>query len=197
MKSIVIVSAGLGVPSTTRLLADRFVAEAQAQVPDANVEIVELRDFAHPIIDAMISHFPSPELAEVIAKVTNADALVAITPTYNAAYSGLFKSFFDILEPGSIAGMPIAIAATGGSERHSLVPEHSLRPLFSHARAVTAPTSVYAATGDFGADTHLDDRIRRATSELVLLMKSVNRTKASEASLSSAPFSELLAGGDA
>lgn len=192
MKSIVIVSAGLGEPSTTRLLADRFVSEAHRKIPDARVEIIELRSLAHPIIDAMLTQTSSPELAEAVRKVTNADGLVAITPTYNAAYSGLFKSFFDILEPGSIAGVPIVIAATGGSERHSLVPDHSLRPLFSHARAVTAPTSVYAARSDFESDTELNDRIGRATSELVLLMESVNRGKASAASLPVPPPSRPI-----
>lgn len=192
MKSIVIVSAGLGEPSTTRLLADRFVSEARRKILDARVEIIELRSLAHPIMDAMLTRSSTPELLDAVDRVTNADGLVAITPTYNAAYSGLFKSFFDILEPGSIAGVPIVIAATGGSERHSLVPDHSLRPLFSHARAVTAPTSVYAARSDFESDTELNDRIGRATSELVLLMKSVNRGKASAASLPVPPPSRPI-----
>ena len=80
MKSIVIVSAGLGEPSTTRLLADRFVSEAHRKIPDARVEIIELRSLAHPIIDAMLTQTSSPELAEAVRKVTNADGLVAITP---------------------------------------------------------------------------------------------------------------------
>lgn len=192
MKSIVIVSAGLGEPSTTRLLADRFVDQAKVKAPEASIEIIELRALAHPIMDAMLTREFSAELADAVARVTTADGLIAITPTYNAAYSGLFKSFFDILEPGSIAGVPIVIAATGGSERHSLVPDHSLRPLFAHARAVTAPTSVYAARSDFETDTELNDRIGRATSELVLLMESVNRGQASAASLPVPPPSRPI-----
>ena len=80
-----------------------------------------------------------------------ADALIAVTPLYSGSYNGLFKSFFDVLDPGALAGKTVLIAATGGTARHSLALEHAIRPLFSYLRAVTVPTAVFAATEDWGA----------------------------------------------
>ncbi|WP_181008696.1 NAD(P)H-dependent oxidoreductase, partial [Streptomyces sp. SM12] len=82
--------------------------------------------------------------------VTSADALIAVTPVYNASYSGLFKSFFDLVDPTALAGTPVIVAATGGTPRHSLVLDHAMRPLFGYLRALTVPTGVYAATADWG-----------------------------------------------
>ena len=36
--------------------------------------------------------------------MTGADGLIAVTPVFSASYSGLFKSFFDVLEPDAIRG---------------------------------------------------------------------------------------------
>jgi FMN reductase len=72
--------------------------------------------------------------------------VIAVTPIFSASYSGLFKTFFDVLERGALAGKPVLIAATGGSERHSLALEHAVRPLFAYLRAVVVPTAVYAAS---------------------------------------------------
>ena len=83
--------------------------------------------------------------------------------SFNASFSGLFKSFFDVLPPESLSDMPVLIGATGGTERHSLVLEHSLRPMFSYLQAIVSPTGVYAATEDFGAGqgTALGQRIAK------------------------------------
>ena len=78
---------------------------------------------------------------------------MVVTPVFAASYSGLFKMFFDVLEPGPLAGTPVLLAATAGTARHSLVLDHALRPLFSHLRAVVVPTGVFAASEDFGAPT--------------------------------------------
>ena len=101
--------------------------------------------------------------------MTHADALVAVTPIFSASYSGLFKTFFDVLETDALAGKPTLVAATAGTARHSLALEHALRPLFSYLRAVVVPTAVFAATEDFGgtADGRLDERVDRAAGELV------------------------------
>ncbi|MGW1617237.1 NAD(P)H-dependent oxidoreductase, partial [Streptomyces sp. NPDC002285] len=88
---------------------------------------------------------------------------------FSASYSGLFKSFFDVLDPDALTGRPVLIAATGGTARHSLVLDHALRPLFTHLRAVVVPTSVYAASQDWGTEV-LDARIERAAGELARLM---------------------------
>ncbi|MFE1751044.1 CE1759 family FMN reductase [Streptomyces anandii] len=170
---LVVVSAGLGVPSSTRLLADRLAAATAERVPSgAEVRVIELRDLAVEIAHNLTSGFPGPALADALDAVAEADALVVVTPVFSASYSGLFKSFFDVLgarDQDALAGKPVLIAATGGTARHSLVLDHALRPLFAYLRAVVVPTGVYAASEDWGAEG-LPDRIERAAAELAALV---------------------------
>ncbi|SED18406.1 FMN reductase [Streptomyces sp. 2131.1] len=173
---IVAVSAGLSNPSSTRLLADRLAAATREQLEAAqdravDVRVIELRDLAVDIAGHLVSGFPSAALEDALAAVTGADGLIAVTPVFTASYSGLFKSFFDLVENTALTGKPVLVAATGGTPRHSLVLEHAMRPLFAYLRAVTLPTSVYAASEDWGAagDAYADGlpaRIRRAGGEL-------------------------------
>ena len=165
---LVVVSAGLSVPSSTRLLGDRLAA-AVGQRTAVDVQVVELRDLAVEIAHNFTNGFPGRKLADAIEAVTSADGLIVVTPVFSASYSGLFKSFFDVLDKDSLAGRPVLIAATGGTARHSLVLEHALRPLFAYLRAVVVPTGVYAASEDWGA-AGLDGRIERAAGELAGLM---------------------------
>ncbi|CAM5227230.1 FMN reductase [Streptomyces violaceorubidus] len=166
---LVVVSAGLSVPSSTRLLADRLAAAAApaATAPEpapADVRVVELRDLAVEIAHTFTNGFPAPALADAFAEVAAADGLIVVTPVFSASYSGLFKSFFDALsvtDEDALAGKPVLIAATGGTARHCLVLDHALRPLFAYLKAVVVPTGVYAASEDWGAEG-LDARIERA-----------------------------------
>jgi FMN reductase len=131
--------------------------------------MIELRDLAQQLTEHMLTGFPGPELSEAIDAVRGADGVIVVTPVFAASYSGLFKTFFDVLEEGLLDGKPVLIAATAGTARHSLVLEFALRPLFSYLHAVVVPTGVFAATDDFG-DDGLDRRIARAAGELVGLM---------------------------
>ena len=169
MTAIVVISAGLGVPSSTRLLADRLAAATVASVDDLEVVTVELREVAHELTDHLLTGFPGQALAAAIDTVRRADGLIVVTPVFSASYSGLFKTFFDVLEEGTLDGKPVLVAATAGTARHSLVIEHALRPLFSYLHAVVVPTGVFAATEDFG-NRGLDARIARAAGELSALM---------------------------
>ncbi len=170
MTSLVVVSAGLSVPSSTRLLADRLAAATAELVDELAVTNIELRDLAHPLTDHLLTGFPDEALATAIDAVRRADALIVVTPVFSASYSGLFKTFFDVLEEGTLDGKPVLVAATAGTARHSLVLEHALRPLFSYLRAVVVPTGVFAATEDFGNDSGLQTRIARAAGELSALL---------------------------
>jgi FMN reductase len=172
--SVVVVTSGLSEPSSTRLLADLLGGAIESALPEAEVEVVELRPLAHVITDALLTGFPSGELARVFEKLAKADAVVAVTPVFSASYSGLFKTFFDVLERGTLDGTPVLVAATAGTARHSLVLEHALRPLFSYLHAVVVPTGVFAASEDWGsgdADGALRSRVDRAVGELVALVK--------------------------
>ena len=176
MKRIVVVTAGLSVPSSTRLLADLLGDAAQRAVEargvEAEVEFVELRPLAHALADHLLTGFPSGELAAAIEKVHRADGLVVVTPVFSASYSGLFKTFFDVLELGVLDGKPVVVAATAGTARHSLVLDHALRPLFSYLHAVVMPTGVFAASEDFGStvDGDLQKRVDRAAGELATMV---------------------------
>ncbi|MEU9214317.1 FMN reductase [Streptomyces sp. NPDC048415] len=199
---LVVVSAGLSVPSSTRLLADRLAA-ATVRDTSADVQVVELRDLAVEIAHNLTNGFPGPALAAAIDAVTSADGLIVVTPVFSASYSGLFKSFFDVVSAGdkdALAGKPVLVGATGGTGRHSLVLEHALRPLFAYLRAVVVPTAVYAASEDWGAEG-LAERIGRAAGELAGLMSGgVGRTGGHRAGSSGAgaggdvvPFEQRLA----
>jgi FMN reductase len=176
VRRIAVVTAGLSEPSSTRLLAD-LLAEAtrDALAPErVEVEVVELRPLAHAVTDAMLTGFATGALARAIEDVAAADAVIAVTPVFTASYSGPFKSFFDVLEIGTLQGKPVLVAATAGSARHSLVLDHALRPLFGYLRAVVVPTGVFAASEDWAdgqVGGELSERVRRAAGELAALVE--------------------------
>lgn len=161
---LLVISGGLREPSSTRLLADRLGAAVRAELGRVDIETVELRQLARAVTDAMLTGFASPELAEVFDAIAGCDGLIVVTPTFNATFSGLFKSFFDVLPEQTLNGTPVLIAATGGTERHSLVLDHALRPMFCYLHALVSPTGVYAATSDFGAPG-LGERIVKAAND--------------------------------
>lgn len=165
---LAVVSAGLRNPSSTTLLADQLTAATAHALGEVEVSRIEVRDHAHAIADALLTGFPTGALKQALDEVSGAEALILVTPTFQASYAGLFKSFVDLIEEGSIRGIPVLLAATGGSERHSLVIDHALRPLAAYLGALTVPTAIFAATSDFGAAA-LDRRIERATGELAAL----------------------------
>ena len=176
---LTLVSAGLSTPSSTRLLADRLAEAARDELADrghtVSIEVVELRALAGDVANHLVTGFAPPRLAAAIEAVTEADGLIAVTPVFTASYSGLFKSFFDVIAPDALTGQPVLVAATGGTARHSLVLDHALRPLFAYLRAAVIPTAVYAASEDWGSggDEYTDGlpaRIRRAGGELAGLM---------------------------
>lgn len=200
-RRIAVVSAGLGRPSSTRLLADRL-AEATDRAlrlhdEEAAVEVVELRDLAHDITDNLLTGFPSPALAEAVRTVTSADAVIAVTPVFSASYSGLFKSFFDVLDDGALAGKPVLVGATAGTARHSLVLDFALRPLFAYLRAVVVPTAVFGASEDFGNvdGLSLAERVDRAGRELADLVMGRRGGGPVDPFDNPTPFEQLLSGG--
>ncbi|HET6483919.1 MAG TPA: FMN reductase [Actinoplanes sp.] len=172
-RTLVVVSAGLSRPSSTRLLADRLAAAtvtaAAQQEIELRVQVIELRDLAHDIMNHLLTGFPPAALRQALDAVAAADGLIAVSPIFTASYSGLFKSFFDVLDKDALADKPVLIAATAGTARHSLALDHALRPLFAYLHAATVPTSVFAATDDWGSDSTeglLQSRIARAAREL-------------------------------
>ncbi|WP_026917214.1 CE1759 family FMN reductase [Gordonia shandongensis] len=168
-RTLLVISAGTSTPSSTRLLADQLAdavtAGVTARGEEIAVDVLELGPLAAPMATMMTSGVPPAELVAAHERVAAADGVVAVTPVFAASYSGLFKMFFDTLDPAALTGVPALIAATAGTPRHSLVLDHAVRPLLAYLRADTVPTAVFAATEDFGSP-ELGARIRRAGAEL-------------------------------
>ena len=172
---LAVVSAGTSDPSSTRLLADRTAERAAALAASrgitVTISVIELREIAADISTALVSRLITPDLRRAITVLGEADGIIAAAPVYKAGPSGLFTSFFQVLDNDLIIAKPVLLAATAGTARHALVADDQMRPLFAYLRALTVPTSLFAAPEDWG-DPALAQRIDRAAVELVLLMES-------------------------
>lgn len=159
---IVAVSGGLQRPSRAATLAEHLldlIGEDVACAP----QLIELGELA-PQLAGALWRSQLPEAVErQLVTVEQADVLVVVTPVYRGSYTGLFKHFFDFIEQDALVDTPILLAATGGSERHALVIDHQLRPLFSFFQARTLPLGVYATDRDFAEGrVHDEALIQRA-----------------------------------
>lgn len=200
-RRITVLSAGLGVPSSSRLLADQLAAAAKQRLEaagyDVTVDVLELRDLAVDIANNFVTGYAGPRLADAIAGVEASDGVVAVSPVFSASYSGLFKSFIDVLDPKSLDGKAVLLGATGGTDRHQMVLEYAMRPLFSYLRTRTAATAVFAGPQDWGnADdggTPLSLRIDRAAAEFSHLLEGAQPGR-KPVTPESLPFEQLLAG---
>lgn len=202
-RTVAVVSAGLGQPSSTRLLADRLAAASERHIRDMGdeprLEVIELREHARDLTNHLLTGFPSPALQGAIDAVLGADGVIAVSPIFSASYSGLFKMFWDVLDRDGLGGTPVLIAATGGTARHSLALEHALRPLFGYLGATTVRTAVYAASEDWGsggvpADGSLVERIDRAARELAEAVhaRADRGTRGADPFADPVPFENLL-----
>lgn len=145
---IVAVSGGLQRPSRAATLAEHLLDLIGEGVP-CDQHLIELGELA-PQLAGALRRSQLPETVErQLAAVERADVLVVVTPVYRGSYTGLFKHFFDFIDQDALVDTPILLAATGGSERHALVIDHQLRPLFSFFQARTLPLGVYATDKDF------------------------------------------------
>jgi FMN reductase len=172
---LVLVTAGTSDPSATRMLADRITQRATDLAGDRGYEVttrvVDLRELATEVTTAMVTQLVGPKLRAAVDALAAADGIVAGTPVYKAGASGLFTSFFQVLDNDLLIAKPVVLAATAGTARHALVIDDQLRSLFAYLRTAIAPTSVFAAPEDWN-DPALAERVDRAALELVLLMAS-------------------------
>jgi len=97
---------------------------------------------------------------KLVESLLAADAIVVGSPVYKGSYTGLFKHLFDLIEPEALRGKPVLLTATGGGDRHALVIEHQLRPLFGFFEAASVPTGVYAGAADIDRDGQLSAPLR-------------------------------------
>ena len=196
--TLAIVSAGTSDPSSTRLLADRIADRtcelAACHGHTVTSSVIELRELAADISSALVSQLITPRLRTAVTSLGEADGIIASTPVYKAGPSGLFTSFFHILDDDLIIARPVVLAATAGTARHALVADDQMRSMFAYLRALTIPTALFAAPEDWG-DPALNKRIDRAAVELVLLMESGFARKIRDASWESYQHEYGSAGG--
>lgn len=141
-------AGSLGRPSKTRALVELATTRAAARFGGTGATY-DLRDLLPSLgTAAMLDDLDAPARA-VVAAILSADALVVGSPVYKGSYTGLFKHLFDLVDPAALAGKPVLLTATGGGEKHALVIEHQLRPLFGFFEAVGLPTGIYASAADF------------------------------------------------
>jgi FMN reductase len=144
--------------SRTRVLAQSLadaLSQAHARASDHPLQLqcLELWRLApHIGVAAQPGALP-PAGAEAVRAIEQADLVVAVTPVYKGSYTGLFKHLFDLVGPDALVDTPVLLAANGGSDRHALVVDHQLRPLFGFFRALTVPSAVYASEADFDGYT--------------------------------------------
>lgn len=170
---LVVVSGGTSDPSTTRMLADR-IADRVAAFADqsgrgVSGSVIDLRETATEISHAITSQLIGPKLEKAVADLGAADGIIASAPVYKAGPSGLFTSFFQVLDNDLLIAKPTVLAGTAGTARHALVVDDQMRGLFAYLRTLTTPTSVFASPDDWN-DPGLTTRIDRAAFELVALM---------------------------
>lgn len=216
MRSLVVISAGLSTPSSTSNVSDTIARAVSAAVTargeSLEIHLVELSELIPDLSTALSTGIGTPRLEEVKQQLSSADALVAVTPVFKASYSGLFKTFFDVLDAEALVDMPVLIGATAGTARHSLVLDFALRPLFTYMRAIVVPTGIFVATEDFGGveSEAIHIRIQRAANELAehmvnvssqvdglgdfVLSKETRRHSGIDPQENLTPFSELLRG---
>lgn len=172
---LAVVSGGTSDPSSTRLLADRIAggvaALAERRGHRVVTTVIDLRELAGEISTALVSQLIGPRMERAIDVLGRADGVVAAAPVYKAGPSGLFSSFFHVLDNDLLIAKPVVLAATAGTARHALVVDGEMRAMFAYLRTMTVPTSVFAASEDW-ADPDLNRRIDRAALELELLMES-------------------------
>jgi FMN reductase len=173
--TLVVVTAGTSDPSSTRMLADRTAQRVGVLAAErgtaVRTRVIDLRELASDITTALTSQLVTPKLQQAVDALGAADGVIAAAPVYKAGPSGLFTSFFHVLDNDLLIGKPVVLAATAGTARHALVVDDQMRSLFAYLRTLPVPTSLFAAPEDWG-DPSLNTRIDRAAFELVLLMKS-------------------------
>lgn len=143
----VVVSGSTSAPSKTLVLARRLLAAVAAE---ASIEphVVDLAELGSEIGSALTRRGLSPRAEQALRRVESADILIAASPVYRGSYTGHFKHLFDLVDLNALIDTPVILAATGGSDKHCLVIEHQLRPLFGFLQALTIPVGVYASPAD-------------------------------------------------
>ena len=145
---VIAVSGGLNTPSKTESLLDAILNELQNALA-IDVHYIKLSEIGTGLGGVISRNDLPASVQQALSAIETADVLIVGTPVYRASFTGLFKHLFDFVDQFALVDVPVLLAASGGSDRHALVLEHQLRPLFSFFQAQTLPIGVYATDQDF------------------------------------------------
>lgn len=176
-------SGSLHEPSKTTVLVEALIEAVAARTP-VDVRLIELTQIGPGLAGALRRDQLPADVEDALQAIENADLLVVASPVYRASFTGLFKHVFDFVGQYALVGKPVLLAATGGGERHALIIEHQLRPLFAFFQALTLPLGVYASDTDFDGhelrDSTVRARIDQAVSRGLPLIEQAARQSISE-----------------
>ncbi len=148
---VVAVSGGLQRPSRTLTLVEALI-DALGERASIETRLIELGEVGPKLAGVLYPSQLPADVRDDIAAIESADFLIVASPVYRASFTGLFKHLFDFVDHNALNALndvPVLLAATGGSDRHALVIDHQLRPLFSFFQSHTLPIGVYGAEADF------------------------------------------------
>ncbi|MEE9985794.1 NAD(P)H-dependent oxidoreductase [Agrobacterium pusense] len=160
-------------PSSTKRFVES-VSEALAGQLGLQHQVFDVEDLGPSLSSARSVADLEVSARQVIQTIIDAEALVIGSPTYKGSYTGLFKHVIDLLDPADLRGKPVILTATGGGDRHSLVVEHQLRPLFAFFEAFVTPTAIYTSGRDYvegQVSPVVNARVNQAIAEAALLVK--------------------------
>ncbi|MFC6340136.1 FMN reductase [Pseudomonas sp. CCM 7891] len=157
-------------PSRTLVLLHQVLGRLEQRLP-VQVRVLELTEIGPQFAGVLRREALPDSVEQALKEIEEADLLIAASPVYRASYTGLFKHLFDFVHHLALRNTPVLLAATGGSERHALVIDHQLRPLFGFFQAHSLPIGLYASEADFNdyqiTDADLLGRIERAIEPIV------------------------------
>ncbi|SDA95974.1 FMN reductase [Mesorhizobium qingshengii] len=165
-------------PSKTYAFVEHIVRDV-ARRNGLSANVYDIADLGASFPAARRAHDLEATARDILERIISADVLVVGSPTYKGSYTGLFKHFFDLVDPAALRGKPVLLTATGGGDRHALIVEHQLRPLFGFFEAFTLPTAVYAVDRDFvegiPASQSILDRLAQAVGEASVVLSSTSK----------------------
>ena len=163
---IVGVSGSLREPSKTTALVRELIDGVAAREP-AEKRLIEVATLGPLFAGALRREDLQPEVEDALRAIETADLLIVASPVYRASFTGLFKHLFDFVGQYALVGTPVLLAATGGGERHALILEHQMRPLFGFFQALTLPVGVYASDTDFDGYELTSEAVKRRIDQAV------------------------------
>lgn len=169
----VVLGASPSEHSKSEALAELAVNEVRGPYP-AEVTRINVYRLGVGFTSAITREDADDATTAALAAVEGADLLIVAIPVFRGSFPGLFKHFLDLVDQYALVRKPVLLMATGGSDRHALVIDDVLRPLFGFFHAFVAPMGVYASSAAFDGATVLDPglytRVQLAVADLAPLL---------------------------